>query len=284
MVMRPFELVSAASLEQAVALLGQDPGAAVLAGGTELLSAMKEGTVRPRRLVSIRRLEGISGVRAVAPGGLRLGALLTLDELVSEAAVGWELALLRAAAARIASPQVRNLATLGGNLCQRTPPGSTLAPLLIALGAQVALFGPQGEWRLPLSDFYRADGAHGLKPGEILTEVVVPPLAGRKAATYRVPGGPGLDWPAASAAVVLALEQDKVAQATIVLGQVTPAPWLAVDAAAVLAGKAVQEASAREAGAAAASAIKTLTGDPYRAAVAQAAVQRALLAAVAAPE
>lgn len=283
MVMQPFEYVGAESLEQAVALLGQGPGAVVLAGGTELLSLIKDGTVLPRRLVSIRRLEGISGVRALAEGGLRLGALLTLDELAAEAAVGWELALLRAAAARIASPQVRNLATLGGNLCQRAPRGSTLAPLLVALGAEVTLFGPQGEWRLPVSDFYRPDGAHGLKPGEILTGVVVPALAGRKAASYRVAGGPGLDWPAASAAVVLALEQDKVAQATIVLGQVTPAPWIAVDAAAVLAGKAVHEASATEAGAAAGSAVKALTGDPYRAAVAQAAVERALLAAVAAP-
>jgi CO/xanthine dehydrogenase FAD-binding subunit len=278
MVMQPFEFVRAASLEQAVALLGQDPEAAVLAGGTELLALMKDGAVRPRRLVSIRRLEGISGVRAKAEGGLALGALLTLEELAAEAAVGWELALLRAAAARIASPQVRNLATLGGNLCQRSPPGSTLAPLLVALGAQVVLFGSQGEWRLPLSDFYRPAG--GLKPGEILTEIIVPPLLGRRAASYRVSGGPGLDWPAASAAVVLAVEEEKVTKATVVVGQVTPAPWIAVDAAAVLAGKTVDESSAKEAAVAAGSAIKTLTGDPYRAAVAQVAVQRALRAAV----
>jgi len=263
--------------------LSADPEALVLAGGTELLAAMKDGAVRPRRVVSLRRLEGISGVGAQALGGLRLGALLTLDDLASEAAVGWELALLRSAAAGIASPQHRNLATLGGNLCQRAPQGSTLAPLLVALGAQVALFGPQGEWRLPLSGFYGADGSRGLKPGEILTEVVVPSLAGRKAASWRVAGGPGLDWPAASAAVVLAIEEGKVTQATVVVGQVTPAPWTAADAAAVLTGKPVQEAAFAEAAAAAASAVKTLTGDPYRAAAVQAAVRRALLAAVAAP-
>lgn len=283
MVMQPFEHVSATSLEQAVALLSQTPQAVVLAGGTELLQAMKDGAVQPRRVVSIRRLEGISGVGAPGPDGLRLGALLTLDELASEASVGWELALLRSAAARIASPQHRNLATLGGNLCQQAPQGSTLAPLLVALGAQVALFGAQGEWRLSLSDFYRPEGGPNLKPGEILTEVVVPVLAGRKAASYRAAGGPGIGWPAVSAAVVLALEQDKIARAAVVLGQVTPAPWNAVDAAAVLAGKAIGEAAMREAGAAAGGAVKALTGDPYRAAAAQAAVHRALLAAVAAP-
>jgi CO/xanthine dehydrogenase FAD-binding subunit len=155
--MPPFEYVSAASLEQAVGLLGHE-GAAVLAGGTELLERMKGGLVRPRRLVSIRRIEGISGVRPHAEGGLRLGALLTLGELAAEAAVGWELVALSTAAQSIASPQVRNLATLGGNLCQRTPPGSTLAPLLIALGAEIVLVGPQGEWRLPLAELYRPDG------------------------------------------------------------------------------------------------------------------------------
>jgi len=193
--MRPFEYVTPATTEQAVSLLGVQWGQAeVLAGGTDLLSLMKDDVVRPKRLVNIKQVQELSGVKAGAQG-LRIGALTTLNELVDNVNVAKDYPALAEAIDQAASPQIRNMATLGGNLCQRprcwyfrggygllpkTEAGkdaaadgenryhailgndgpakfvspSTIAPALIAYGASVRLVGPKGSRELPLEKFY----------------------------------------------------------------------------------------------------------------------------------
>ena len=109
---------------------------------------------------------------------------------------------------------------------------STLAPLLVAVGAQVTLFGPQGERRLELEKLYRipkkeGEREHDLRPGEMLTEVLLPPAAGRKVASYEVRQRETLDWSLATASVALEMNPDgTVTQARVVLGQVAPMPWV----------------------------------------------------------
>lgn len=324
--MQAFEYASPATREQAVRLLGTEPGrSAVLAGGSDLLALMKDGVETPKRLVDVKSVAGMSGVRSTDDGGLRIGALTTLDDLAADAALGWDFPGLAKAVSRVAGPQIRNVATLGGNLCQRPrcwyfrngfgllawrdgksmvaegdnryhailgndgPAAfvqpSTLVPLLIALGARVSVFGPQGERTFDLEQLYRIPKTEeereiALAPGEILTEVVLPPPAGRRIASYEVRQRETLDWSLATGSVALTMDGNKVGQARIVLGQVAPIPWVAKEAETFLAGKDVDESVAERAGEAAVAGAKALSRNRYKIQLARVAVKRALLTAV----
>jgi xanthine dehydrogenase YagS FAD-binding subunit len=323
--MHPIEYASPNTREQAVKLLGTDPAAAApLAGGSDLLALMKDGVETPKRLVNLKGIAGLTGVRNES-GGLRIGALTVLDDLAADAALGFEYPAVTASAGRLAGPQIRNVATLGGNLLQRprcwyyrngfgllalrdgksmvvegdyryhailgnegpayfvSP--STLAPLLVAVGARAVLFGPQGERRIELEKLYRipkqpGEREHDLRPGEILTEVHLPPAAGRKVASYEVRQRTSLDWSLATASVALEMAPDgKVTQARVVLGQVAPIPWVSPGAAEVLKGKRVDVALAAQAGEAAVHNAVALEKNRYKIQLARVAVKRALIAA-----
>jgi xanthine dehydrogenase YagS FAD-binding subunit len=192
--MRAFSYVSPTKKEEVVGLLGKNWGEVeILAGGSDLLSLMKDDIVTPKTLVNIKQVPGLHAISNVE-GGLRLGALVTLDQISSAAPVQKQYPALAAAAGDAASPQIRNVATLGGNLCQRprcwyfrTGHGllaqedgkslvlqgdnryhailgndgpayfvspSTVAPVLIAYAAHVEIFGPQGGRALPLEKFF----------------------------------------------------------------------------------------------------------------------------------
>jgi xanthine dehydrogenase YagS FAD-binding subunit len=323
--MRPFEYASPSTAGQAVQLLAALPEKAVaLAGGSDLLGLMKDGVEAPERLVSLKSIRELKGIRYTPATGFRIGALVTVAELAADAAVRWDLPALSDAAGHVAGPQIRNVATVGGNLCQRprcwyfrngfgllpqkdgksmvvegdnryhailgnegaaafvSP--STLAPLLIALGAQVALQGPKGERRIPLETFYRVPVApgekeHDLAPGELVTEITLGPAAGRRIASYEVRQRETLDWSLATAAVALEMDGAQVKRARVVLGQVAPIPWVAADAERFLQGKAIDAGVIREAAEAAVHGAKALSRNGYKIQLARVAVQRALRAA-----
>ncbi len=293
--MHLFELASPKTREQAVKLRGTDPSQATfLAGGSDLLGLMKDRIETPSRVVFLKSVGGLVGVRSEKSGGkLRLGALSTVDDLSADAALGFDYPAITAAAGRVAGPQIRNVATLGGNLLQRPAAGtsatasacwpsatasrwwwtatiaitpswandgpayfvqpSTLAPLFIAAGAQVVLFGPQGERWLDLEKLYRipkAEGEreHDLRPGEMLTEVVLPAASGRRLASYEVRQRQTLDWSLATAAVSLEMDGGTVMKARVILGQVAPVPWAATEAEEFLKGKTMDLDVAAKAG------------------------------------
>lgn len=322
--MRPFDFASPATKDQAARLLASG-GSAALAGGSDLLALMKDEVETPARLVNLKGITELRGIRYDARTGLRIGALVTIDELAADTAVKFEYPVLARAAEHVAGPQIRNVATVGGNLCQRprcwyfrngygllpTRDGksmvvegdnryhailgnggpayfvspSTIAPLLIALGSQVTLFGPQGERRLELERFFRVPAGegereHDLQPGEILTEVAVPPVAGRRLASYEVRQRQTLDWSLATAAVVLEMDGgDRVSRARVVLGQVAPAPWAAKEAEELLRGQAITPQLAEKAGEAAVREARALSRNRYKIQLARVAVKRAVLGA-----
>lgn len=118
--MRAFEYASPTSMEQAVSLLGNSwDDAAPLAGGTDLLSLMKDDVVAPKRLVNIKEIGALRGITFSPKQGLRIGALVTIQELADNARVREAYPVIAKTADEIAGPQVRNMATIGGNLCQR---------------------------------------------------------------------------------------------------------------------------------------------------------------------
>ncbi len=117
--MRPFEYLSPNTRTQAISLLGAGWGSSeILAGGTDLLALMKDDVIAPKRLINIKDIKDLRGVSSNA-GGLRIGALTTLGDLADDETVKRNYPALSEALMEAASPQIRNLATLGGNLCQR---------------------------------------------------------------------------------------------------------------------------------------------------------------------
>jgi xanthine dehydrogenase YagS FAD-binding subunit len=323
--MQAFEYTSPTSKEQAVQLLaGNWEQAAVLAGGTDLLSLMKDDVVAPKRLVNIKEIRELHSI-TYGPKGLRVGALTRLGELVDNLQVRQHYPALWQAVVEAASQQIRNMATLGGNLCQRprcwyfragfgllpkdekgrsmvvegdnryhailgnegsayfvSP--STIAPAMIAYGAKVRIAGPRGARELPLEKFFvipKAEGEreHDLRSNEIVTEVVLPPAAGLKAAHYEVRQKEVFDWPLSVAAVALRMNGNTVRSARVVMGYVAPVPWISAEAEQALVGKSVSEQTAQAAGDAAVANAKALSRNNYKIQLARVAVKRAILVA-----
>jgi len=158
---------------EAVGALARRPGAAYVAGGTELMPDLSWGTASPAGFVSLRHVAELRGV-AAGPGVVRVGATTTIAEL--PAAAGALPGLARAAGS-LGTPQVRTQATVGGNVMSALP-YRNLLPVLLATGASVELTGPDGVRVLPFDGFVTAPGRTLALPGELLTAVLVPPAAG----------------------------------------------------------------------------------------------------------
>lgn len=324
--MRAFEYVSPDKKEQAVSLLSANWDEALpLAGGTDLLTLMKDDIVTPKRLVNIKEIQEMRGISADPRRGLRIGALTTIQDLADNPIVRRAYPVISHTANEVAGPQIRNMGTVGGNLCQRPrcwyyragfglmakdesgasliPTGdnryhailgnngpayfvspSSLAPLFIALGATLKVFGPSGKRDIPAEKFYRipqsdTEREYDLKPNEIITEVVIPPLGDAKSATYEVRQKDAMDWPLALAAVVLKMSAGRVSAARIVMGHVAPMPWRSQEAEQALVGKTISEETAQAAGNAAVASAKNLGRNGYKIQIARVAVKRAILEA-----
>ncbi len=253
MLLPRFDYQRPSHLDAALALLAQAGGEArPLAGGTDLLVNLKLGKVACRLVVD---LDGVDELKAVSgpANGLGLGALVTAAWLARQAG-GLGLMGLAEAGAALGSPQVRNRATVGGNLCTARPAGD-LATALLALGAGVVLAGPSGRRELPVSEFITGPGLTAIAPGEIL-------VAARPAAEAALGGGAfeklglrrtmEIALVSAAAWVQAATDGRTIQAARVALGAVGPTPLLASAAAAALVGQpAGQEAFAAAANAAA---------------------------------
>jgi xanthine dehydrogenase YagS FAD-binding subunit len=323
--MRQFEYTAPQSTQQAVGLLGQNwAQAQVLAGGTDLLALMKDDIEPPKRVVNIKHIPGLAGIQYNATGGLKIGALTKLAEAADNADVRRHYPMLAYAFDEAASPQIRYMATVGGNVCQRprcwyfrngfgllamqdgkslvtdgdnryhaiigndgpakfvTP--STIAPALIAHGAKIRIVGSAGQREVDLAKFFRApqsenEREHDLKTNEIVTEIIVPPANGAKAAQYEVRQKQAFDWPLSLASVALWMNGNTVKQAMIVLGAVAPVPWVSQEAAKAILGKPINEQTADAAGQAAVSIAKPLSRNAYKVQLTRTAVKRAILKA-----
>ncbi len=282
--------------EAARILAGEGPRGMLIAGGTDLLPNMKRRQQTPATLISLSRVDGL---KKVANGsGLTLGAGLTLTEVVGTPAVREKYRGLWQAAAQVASPHLRNMGTLGGNLCLDTrcnyynqneewreaigycmkKEGSTCwvataskrclavsstdtAPALIALGAKVRLVSAAGERELELASLYNNDGINYItrKPDEILTEVVLPEAEGWRSAYWKLRRRGSFDFPLLGAAAAARAAPDgTILEARLVLGAVSSQPIVASKAREFLLGKKLSDEVIAEAGALAASRAKPM--------------------------
>jgi xanthine dehydrogenase YagS FAD-binding subunit len=343
--MKNFEYAAPRTEAEVLELLSDEPGKTeLLAGGTDLVGLMKKMIVTPDRVVNIMEIPSLKEIEPLADGGLRIGAAVTLDELLDHPYLD-DYPAIKQAIRGINSMQLQCQGTIGGDICQRPRcwfyrngyglltndarhvgrvdvdvgriessrsgsatngdadyrfhailgnsgpakfvSSSRIGPALIALGAEVRVFGPtdEDEALLPASEFFRTPRHESqretvLQPNQLLTHFVLPPANGRTNATYEVRHGEGPDMPLAAAAASLKLDSfGTVRDATVVLGQVAPTPWVSQDAARQIIGLSISDAVAEAAGQAAVAQATPLPGNEYKVHLSKVAVKRAILLA-----
>ncbi len=320
--MRPFTLEKPSSPAVASQLHAeQTPRARFIAGGTDLLAQVKEGTLRAQTLVSLAGLPDMSGIES-NDDGLVIGALVTLTEIAGSSDVRQSCEVLAQAAESVASPQIRNVGTLGGNLCQRPrcwyfrshlyycrkKGGDTcyaadeqnkyhailaggpchivhpsdLAVVLISLGASVVIRDETGSHEMPIEDMFVLPSVDVmaetvLKPGEYVARVKIPKHSGDTRNVYlKAQERQAMDFPLASVAIALQVQDGVVTGARVTLGGVAPIPFRAPHVDDALIGQAVEHVDPDAIGSLAVRDAEPLSDNGYKVRLTASLVSRAI--------
>jgi carbon-monoxide dehydrogenase medium subunit len=237
--MNRFEYLEAHTLPEAIALLGQDEGTRIVAGATDFLVRWRQGVWKPRHVLNIKHIPELDSVSYSPEAGLSLGTLASIRTLERHPLIQARYPALSQAAATFAGVQIRNLATVGGNVCNASPAADTL-PALIAYGAECRLIGSEGERRVLLESFLLAPSRTVLRPAELLSELHLPPPPPHTGALY-IKHSPrsAMDISAVGVASAVSLEgSDGVCrEVRIALGAVAPTVMRARSAEALLRGQ-----------------------------------------------
>ncbi len=226
------------SATDVLALLAEDPdNTRVMAGGTALVTMMRQRLLSPERLLSLHRLPAFRHVE-VSEGVLRIGALVPQRVVEGDALVRQNFPVLAETLAQASNIRIRNVATLGGAIIHADPNQDSLTTLL-ALDASVTLRSRGGQRTVPLATFFVDYYETGIEPGELLTEILLPLPAERFTATFRkfLPGAKD-DYGVVNVAVAIQLRHGRCVMARIALGCVGDTPLRALDAEAALLGQA----------------------------------------------
>ena len=248
--MNAFEYRAPQGLDEALAVLrehGED--ARVVAGGTALVTMMRQHLVRPGCLVSLRDVQGLNRIEATN-GALRLGALVTHREAEVSPLVRERLPVLAETFRRVATVRIRHMATIGGALAHADPNQDPPVTLL-ALGASVEIRGARGHRGLPLGEFFRDYYETALEPGELVTAVTVPLLPVASGATFlKFLPRTADDYATVAVAAIVTLEPggERCREARIALGSVGVTPLRGMAAEALLSGQRLSESLLRAAG------------------------------------
>ncbi len=294
-----FKLLRPRSLQETIEFLGKYKNLRVLAGGTDLIPSMRQKLFDPEFVLDIRHIAELKGIRPQPGFGVEIGALTPLSTIERSAFLRQHYSVLTEAAATVASPVLRNMGTVGGNICLDTrclwynqsltwrkgcgfcikkdgdlchvAPGGTKCwaafsgdtpPALLCLNAEVEIAGPSGTRRIPLQEFYTGigDNYRKLAPNELLTRVFLPETTADYRGLYRKLRIRGsIDYPLAGVAVVMKRANGHVSHAQVAITAVNPAPLLVPKAGALLEGKVINEALAEAVGELAAKVAKPLT-------------------------
>jgi len=235
---RRFELAVPGSVDECLQILAKrGPDTKVVAGGTDLLPQLKNGVLKPGWVVDLSAVAELRTISDAPNGGLRIGASVTARELELDARVRSRFPALAESAAMVGSVQVRNLATLGGNLCNAAP-SADMAPPLLALDAEAVIAGPSGQRRVSMASFFLGVRRTVLGPGELLLEIVVPAQGAHSGGNYlRHTPRRELDIAVVGVASQVTLTGGKCTAARIALAAVAPVPLRATDAEQALVGQ-----------------------------------------------
>ncbi len=295
-----FRLLRPRNLDEAIEHLARyNSNIRMLAGGTDLIPSMRQKLFEPEYVLDLRGIAEIKGITPHADGGVEIGALTTIRAIERSEFLQQHYPVLAEAAATVASPVLRNMGTIGGNICLDTrclwynqsltwrkgcgfcikkdgdichvAPGGTKCwaafsgdtpPALLCLNAEIEIAGPRGKRRIPLSDFYTAigDNYRRLQANELLTRVLLPASSAGYNGVYRKLRVRGsIDYPLAGVAVVMKRSNGHIADARVGITAVNPAPLIVKGATEMLAGKRMDEELAAAVGDLAARIAKPLT-------------------------
>ena len=234
-----FAYARPASLHEALGLLDADPAARPLMGGTDLLVSVRKGRASPRLVIDLKRVLELGPGIEDRDGWLRISAATVLTRVAADERVRERFPALVEAADVVGSIQIRNRATLAGNLCNASPAADT-APPLIAYGARVEVVGPAGPRHVAVADFLLGPGRTGLQPNELVTAVDIPDPTGRTGSSFvRMTRRRGVDLATVSVACVI----DSHGVAGFAFGAVGPRAFGAIDATGALADETADPAS-----------------------------------------
>lgn len=295
-----FQLLRPKTIDDAVALLDKHDGEVkMVAGGTDVLPSMKQKLFTPPYVMDLRGVSELRGIRNVPGQGVEIGALTTLSAIEHSPIIRKDYPVLYEAVRTVASPVLRNMGTLGGNICLDTrclwynqsllwrkscgfclkkdgdlchvAPGGNFCwatfsgdtpPALLCLGAEIEIATSHGVRRTPLSEFYVNDGIVrlNLAQNEIVTRVYLPEsAAGWRGSYHKLRVRGSIDYPLAGVAVALKMNKGRVEDARVAITALNPAPFLVKDADAQLIGMAPDEELAERIGEMAARTAKPLT-------------------------
>jgi carbon-monoxide dehydrogenase medium subunit len=240
---RRFEIALPSSVEDCLRILSaRGPEAKLVAGGTDLLPQLKNGLLRPACVVDLSGVPSLRSLEQDDGRGLRIGAAVTSRTLELDSGVRSGYLALAESAALVGSVQVRNLATVGGNLCNAAP-SADMTPPLLALEAEAVIAGPKGQRRVPLASFFLGVRRTVLAPDELLVEIAVPAAGPRSGGHYlRHTPRRELDIAVVGVASQLTLSNGVCAKARIALAAVAPVPLRATAAEQALEGQPVTPA------------------------------------------
>lgn len=255
-----FNYLEPATIEEAVSLLGKYDGKAkVVAGGTDLVVQIREKLIAPEYVVDIGYISGLDRIDYDETQGLRIGALATIRAIEKSSKICQVYPAIAQSAGLLGSVAIRNVATIGGNLCNAAPSADT-APALIGLSAKGKIIGPDGEKIVSLEEFFTGPGCIVCEPGELLVEIQVPVPSPGTRGVYLKHGRSAIDLATVGVAVIMTMEPGAVCRdVKIVLGAVAPTPMRARKAEEVLRGKKVDPALIEKSAQAAADEARPIT-------------------------
>ncbi len=210
------KIFSPNSLDDCLNLISRQPEAKLLAGGTDLLVRLKDGLALPP-IINLSYIDELKGI-SVSDDNIRVGALTTFSEIIENDAVEKYANVLKQAAEIIGSPQIRNRATIGGNIANASPAGDSIPPLFV-LDAMIEI---NGERTVPINEFFNGPGKTVLRTGEIISSVVIPKTENMRGAFTRLGQRKSLAISKVSLAALLNIEDGKILEARIALGAVAP--------------------------------------------------------------
>ena len=321
--MKNFSYARATSVQDAIARTRQNSAAVLIAGGTNLVDRLKVFLDQPDQLVDVSRLP-LKQIERTRDGGLAIGALVTNTALADHVDVRRDYPLLSRAILSGASQQIRNVATVGGNLMQRTrcpyyydvafacnkrQPNSgcpaitganrnhailgasdrcvsvhpsDMCVALAALGAMVQVEGGQGQRQIPFTEFHRLPGDTpqsdtNLQPGEVITQIILPPMAAAKTGVYlKIRDRASYAFALVSVAAIVEKDGERIRQVRLALGGVAHKPWRVTEAEQFLIGKAISPSTFEQAAELALQKAKPLADNAFKVPLSKRLIRRAL--------
>jgi len=275
--LKKFEYLKPDSIQEIISILSQyGEKARIINGGTDLIVGMRDKIIQPEYVVDIKAISHLNKITYNKEQGLDIGATVTLNEVSDSKIVQEHYPILAETCKTIGSYQVRNRATLVGNICNASPSADTAPPLLV-LDAKVNIMGPGGEKTVPLNQFFVGVKKNILNNGEIVTSVTVPPIKDKWTGVY-LKQGRRKDVDLATVGVAVVYIRDEI---RIALGAVAPTPIRAFKTEVLLKGKAIDESLLEEAGKSALAEVSPISdvrsSKEYRKEIIKVLVKRAIL-------